>query len=181
MAGSSKKMTAYLPPDMLSAIKLEAAQKGNMRYSDLVSSKISDALSSLSDIKSYSELLENREYSNLLSSFTPSKIGRPWHKETISKVPVTLFLSTYYTSKISSFSKRFGLSRSSFIELSIRVSNKDINNGNPLIIKLSDSDKLLLKDLVVKTGASGVSEFLHSCNFTWVISEIRKEVANLHS
>ncbi len=80
MSVFSKKITAYLPPDMISAVKIEAAQKGNMRYSDLITSKINDAFYEFEGIKSYSDLLGKKKYSSLLASFIPSKIARSHSK-----------------------------------------------------------------------------------------------------
>jgi hypothetical protein len=174
---SSKKITAYLPPDMVSAIKMEAAQKGVMHFSELVYFKLKDSFSYFETIPTYSTL--EKKFSNILSHFVPSKVGRPWSAGKSLKVAVSLFLSDILNKEITFYAKKYSLSKSSLIELAIRISNKDLNNGIPLFIKFHESDKLLLNELLLKTGATTVTEFLTACNYNFVLDIIRKEVKSL--
>jgi hypothetical protein len=74
---SNKKVLVYLPVDLLAALKIEAAQKGYMQYSDLISTYLSEAFSNLKDLKSFAELSEITQYTNILAACVPSKKGPP--------------------------------------------------------------------------------------------------------
>jgi hypothetical protein len=174
---SSKKITAYLPPDMISSIKMEAAQKGIMRFSEIISFKLYDAFYYFKSTPNYMDL--EKKFKKVLSQFVPSRVGRPWSRESIPKVGVTLFLSGTLNREIASYAKKYSLSKSSLIELSIRIANKDLNNGIPLFIKITEEDKLLLNKLMLKTGAASVSEFLTACDFKLVLDEIRERIGSL--
>ncbi len=82
---------------MIPEIKIEAAQKGNMQYSDLISSKIQRALKEISSVKSLAELKNIGKYSDVIDSFVPSKKGRPWDQKTVfKKKPHSLFIGKYF-------------------------------------------------------------------------------------
>ena len=171
-----KKISAHLPPDMISSIKFEAARKGIMHFSDLVALKFMDILPDFKSIPSYQDL--ETKFKDVFAQFVPSKVGKRCPQP---KKLVTLFLSGYIHSEISACAKKFSLSKSSLIELAVRLANRHINNGIPLFMKFYDSDISLLNELIQKTGASDVTEFLIACKYPWVIDAIRKEVVSMHN
>ncbi|NLE00942.1 MAG: hypothetical protein GX640_13835 [Fibrobacter sp.] len=174
----SKKFTVYLPSELLSTIKLEAAHKGNMHYSELISLKLMEAFDAIKGVKNLSELTDSSRYKNVLDSFTPSRVGRPKSKKPSSKVRVTLYLSEITINSIETYAKRFSTSNSSVLELALLISHRELNSSIPLFdgTKLYESDFELLQNVLKKAGAESITEFLYACQYPWIIEPIKKEI-----
>ncbi|NLG17620.1 MAG: hypothetical protein GX556_09855 [Fibrobacter sp.] len=176
----NQKITAYLPSEIVNSVKIEAATKGSMEYSELIQRKITHALKEFGEIKDYEQF--TKYFQELTRSFSPSKRGRPWHKQSASsKKRLTLYLGSSIVKEISKVSVRFDISRSNVIELALKLSEKENANKSPLFIadpqlKFLENDYTLLKSLMKETGAEFVGEFLSACKYSWILKEIRKVI-----
>lgn len=173
----SKKLKIYLPEELISSLKLEAAHK-DTSLSELISLKIYSVYEVLCSIESLSELINSRQYANILRSFAPSSRGRSWNRVPKIKKSIGLYFSEITIQYIENLAKHFSLSNSSTIELTLLISHRELNSSIPLFdgTKLYESEFELLQDILKKTGAESISEFLHACNYDWIIQPIKKEI-----
>lgn len=178
----NKKFTVYLSPGIIMRLKVEAAKKGQMHYSSLIESKIRIFFDKIKNIGGYSELKNNKKYKNLLSTFSPSKRGRPWDKgPSEKKKSITLYMPESIFKSISKFAKSFGQSNSSIVELAILLDQDELIVGIPLSNKfrnmsITDLELATLLKRVEDSGADDISEFLYVCQYSWVMDVIRKEI-----
>lgn len=177
------RTTLHLPLQMVKKLKIEAAIKGVMHYSNNIENSVLSFIKENESIRSYDEI--SNKYKEVINSFIPSRVGRPWNKD---PEPVKKALTVYFFplsfKKMQKFSERLAISVSSMVELALLIADNKETNDNKIPLYLSDpqlkfneQDYCLLKKLMKDTGAEYVSEFLSGCNYSWIIKEIKKSIS----
>lgn len=177
------RTTLYLPLQIVKKLKIEAAIKGVMHYSYNIENTVLSFIKENNNIRSYDEI--QNKYMDIVKSFIPSRVGRPWNKD---PVPVKKALTVYFFplsfKKMQSFAEILSLSVSSMVELALLITDNGDSNNSKIPLYLSDphlkfyeQDYCLLKKLMIDSGAKCVGEFLTACNYSWIMKEIKEVIS----
>lgn len=178
------RTTLYLPLQTIKKLKMEAAIKGVMHYSSSIENSVLSFIKENESIKSYDEI--KNKYKEVTNSFVPSRVGRPWNKDsTTVKKALTVYLFPLSFKKMQKFAEKLTLSVSSMVELALLIADNNESNDSKIPLYLSDprlkfieQDYVLLKKLMIDSGAEYISEFLAACSYTWIMKEIKKIISD---
>lgn len=119
------KFTVYLPGRIIDKLKIQAAQTGLMTYSGITEGIITRVFTELGDMKDFAELMRTPKYQNVLTDFMPVKRGRPpLTRKIVIKKKITFYVSHQFFKLVRRFQRRFNLSSSSLVEMSLLIHYK---------------------------------------------------------
>lgn len=123
MESNYSKLTVYIPADLLIQVQLSAARAGCMRYSNFVNGLLNKADTMTEPYKDFHDLSINS--SMVPSNFTNSKRGNPGKGSIGSslKKKVTFYLPAATKKLIKRNCRKFNLSVSSMVELSLSIAH----------------------------------------------------------
>lgn len=119
------KFTVYLPGRIIDKLKIQAAQAGLMSYSGIAESIITRMFTEFDDLKDFAELMRIPKYQDNLSDFIPVKRGRPpLTRNAVIKKKITFYVSYHFFKLVRKYQRRFNLSSSSLVEMSLLIHYK---------------------------------------------------------
>lgn len=119
------KFTVYLPGRIIDKLKIQAAQAGLMSYSGITEGIVTRVFTEFSDMKDFVELMRIQKYQGFLTDFIPVKRGRPpLTRKAVIKKKITFYVSYQFFKLVRRYQRRFNLSSSSLVEMSLLIHYK---------------------------------------------------------